>query len=157
MTVSVQALAAELTREVAETLIAVASATPEERLNWQPLDNGRTILDQLVECTLANRKWTNILRSRRYADLGRAAAEQVYAELDTLSKVVPRLRETAADLAAAIEAVPDAVLAQTVETPWGPYTLARSCTHAYWNMVYHEGQINYIQTLYGDFDEHDPE
>lgn len=28
------------------------------------------------------------------------------------------------------------------------------CLHACWNMVYHEGQINYIQTLYGDTEEH---
>ena len=36
MTVSVQALTAELTRDVARTLIAVASATPEDKLTWKP-------------------------------------------------------------------------------------------------------------------------
>ena len=25
---------------------------------------------------------------------------------------------------------------------------------AYWNMAYHEGQISYVQTLYGDQEEH---
>ena len=157
MTMTIQALAAELTRETAEVLIAVAVATPEDKLTWQPLDNGRTIMDQLVECTLANRKWTNILRTGVYGNIGGEAAEQAYAELNTREKVTVSLRETAADLAAAIEAVPDADLARNLETPWGPYTLARSCMHAYWNMVYHEGQINYIQTLYGDLEEHDPE
>lgn len=155
MAVTIQALASELTREIAETLIAVAAATPDDKLNWQPLDNGRSIVEQLVECTLANRKWTSILRTRAYADIGQAVAEKAYGELTPWNRVAARLRETAADLATEIEAVPDADLAQLLDTPWGPYSLARSCMHAYWNMTYHEGQINYIQTLYGDFDEHE--
>lgn len=41
--------------------------------------------------------------------------------------------------------------------PWNPSgskPIAECCFHPYWNMVYHQGQISYIQTLYGDFDEH---
>jgi hypothetical protein len=57
----------------------------------------------------------------------------------------------------AIQSVSEDQTAEEIQTPWGGYSLARCCLHAYWNMVYHEGQINYIQTLYGDFEEHEIE
>ena len=65
-------------------------------------------------------------------------------------------RAAANELATAIESVPDGDMSGAIETPWGPYPLPQCCLHAYWNMVYHEGQINYVQTLYGDFEEHEP-
>lgn len=156
-TVSVTAVAAEMTQEVSRTLIAIAQATPEDRLNWQPLDNGRSMLNQLIECSLANWKWTTILRTRAFFSISKDVWEETANELDTLEKVTARLRKTTADLVDAIRSMPVEQLSETVDTPWGPYSLARCCLHAYWNMAYHEGQLNYIQTLYGDFEEHEPE
>ena len=41
--------------------------------------------------------------------------------------------------------------------PWGDgmtETLANVMLHHFWNIVYHEGQIAYIQTIYGDREMH---
>jgi hypothetical protein len=95
-----------------------------------------------------------ILRTRIYANLGPGVWEQVEAECPDLDAVCVKLKESATELVSAIESIPDDVTADTIETEWGPYSLADCCIHAYWNMAYHEGQINYIQTLYGDNDEH---
>jgi len=154
---TVQELAANLTREAADRVITVAQATPPDRIAWQPMDNGRTILDQMVECSLANAKWAAILRSGSYADIPRPEAAKAYEECDTLETAVGRVRTSADDLIHAIRAVPDTDLSKDIPTPWGAYPMARCCVHAYWNMTYHEGQINYVQTLYGDFDEHEPD
>jgi uncharacterized damage-inducible protein DinB len=150
----VAALASALSREAGETLIRVASSTPPDRLEWKPLDNGRTILDQLVECCIANRKWARILRNRTYSNLPREQVVATYAGLDSLEVIAARLRETVRELVEGIETVSDEDAGKKLDTEWGPYTLGRCCIHAYWNMVYHEGQINYVQTLYGDFEEH---
>ena len=56
MTVTAQATAAKLTRRAARALNSVAAATPSDKWSWEPLENGRTILDQLQECCLANMK-----------------------------------------------------------------------------------------------------
>jgi|SRR5947209_38449 len=153
MQVSVQTVAARRTQKAADDLTAAANATQADRLDWKPLDCGRTVLDQLAECAMANLKWANILRARTYTRLPAEEAES-FAELTTREQVNGKLRETTAALVAAILAVSDDQLGAEIETPWGPYDLADCCLHAYWNMVYHEGQINYIQTLYGDFEEH---
>jgi uncharacterized damage-inducible protein DinB len=154
---NIQALSATLTRETAEVLITLLEATPADRFLWSPLEKGRTIHHQLVECCLANRKWTAILQTRTYANFPQEEAEAEYARGYDPAILATRLRATAADLAQAILSVPDADLSLQIETAWGPYSLARSCMHACWNMMYHEGQINYIQTLYGDQEEHDPD
>lgn len=154
--ITISSLAATLTRETAETLCYVARATPPERRGWRPLENGRSILEQVVECSVANQKWTQILRTRIWASYSEERWQHALSELDTLEKATARLRETAQALAEAIEAIPDGEMDQSIDAPWGPYSLARCCVHAYWNMVYHEGQINYVQTLYGDFEEHEP-
>jgi uncharacterized damage-inducible protein DinB len=155
MTVTVPEVAAQMSAETAETLIAVASATPADRLTWQPLDQGRTILEQLAECAVANRKWAAILRTGQYMNLPEGTYSQAVERAADLSSASALLREATAELVAAIRSVPVDRLAETIDTEWGPYAIARCCFHANWNMTYHEGQINYVQTLYGDYDEHE--
>ena len=52
-----------------------------------------------------------------------------------------------AQLIEAIRRVPDSELDQTIQLPWGAWTIAHLMGHPYWNMAYHEGQINYIASL----------
>jgi uncharacterized damage-inducible protein DinB len=155
MTVSVPQAAADLCREACETLVRAASATPVEKLTWQPLENGRSMLEQLAECTLANFKWARILRTGTYANLPAEIAKPLWDQLTTLNVITEKLRESTEELVSALGEVPVDQLAEPIQTQWGPMPLFRCCFHAYWNMVYHEGQINYIQTLYGDYEEHE--
>lgn len=154
MPVTATELAARLTAEAAASLSRLAAATPKERLSWEPLENGRSILNQLAECAVANTKWAAILRSRKYANLPPSAAAAMFAEITDREKALAALATSAADLVEAIRSVPVEDLDEPIETEWEPMTLARCCAHACWNMTYHEGQISYVQTLYGDFDEH---
>ncbi len=50
---------------------------------------------------------------------------------------------------AAIRAVPGDALNDEVAMPWGTQTMAQIIAYPYWNMTYHEGQINYIASLLG--------
>lgn len=50
---------------------------------------------------------------------------------------------------AAIRAVPGDALNDEVAMLWGTQTMAQIIAYPYWNMTYHEGQINYIASLLG--------
>jgi uncharacterized damage-inducible protein DinB len=157
MTVTLQSVAANLIEKIADDLIHIAKATPEDRANWQPAEGARTVLHQLVECCLANAMWTNTLQNHMHAMLPDGVAEQAYRELDTIDKVTVRLRETSARLAAVIRTLPDSDMDVIVPFPWKPEqgrSIAECCYHPYWNMCYHHGQIAYVQTMYGDQEEH---
>jgi hypothetical protein len=118
-----------------------------DRITWHPLDRGRSALDQIVECVSVATRFARLLERRGAApDAGKEdrmsypeSAEQALAALDT---AVERL-------ATAITAFPAAAWGNPVH-PWGPgteWTFADLPLRCYWNAVYHEGQINYIQTL----------
>lgn len=58
-------------------------------------------------------------------------------------------------LVAAIEGADDTQLASEITAPWGSkIVLYRLAIIAVQHMAYHDGQINYIQTLFGDTEEH---
>jgi len=154
MRMTVPQIAASRTQRAVTDLIAAAQSTQPDKVTWVPLGEARTILDQLTECAIANLKWRNILQTRQYANVSEEAWEHTVAACTTLPDTLARLEQSGAELVAAILAVAEEETADEIPTPWGPYSLADCCLHAYWNMVYHEGQINYVQTLYGDTDEH---
>ena len=65
----------------------------------------------------------------------------------------PVPRETFAELCQVLESVPDERLADVQSHPMDParnVTTADLLFLAYWNLVYHTGQINYLQTMLGD-------
>jgi hypothetical protein len=157
MTPTIQSVAASLTEKAASDLAAVARATPEEKAAWQPFPDVRPALEQLVECGLANQKWANILRTRVHRNLPEGVAAQAVKELDTVAKATQRLEQSCAYLTEVIRNLPDEAMGEIVPFPWKPdegKTVAECCFHACWNMHYHFGQISYIQTLYGDWEEH---
>ncbi len=154
MRMTVMQLAASRTQRAVNDLVAAARSTQPDKLEWIPMGEARTILDQLTECVIANIKWTNILRTRQYDNVSPEVWEQTTTACDTLPNILAKLQQSGTELVAAISGIPEEETGDEIPTPWGPYSLADCCLHAYWNMVYHEGQINYVQTLYGDTEEH---
>jgi hypothetical protein len=49
----------------------------------------------------------------------------------------------------AIAGIPDEDLGAEVQMAWGPMTIEHMMAHGYWNMSYHEGQINYLGAKVG--------
>ena len=47
-------IAAKSIRATGETIERVVNATPHDMQIWKPLDNGRTVLDQMMECAAMN-------------------------------------------------------------------------------------------------------
>ena len=150
MDTPIQTLAAWRTRRGCENLIAAMTAMPEEKRNWRPLGAGRAVNELLLECILVNLKWAATLRNRDYTRVSSEVAVSLHAVVGASQELTEYLCRSTTELIDAIESVDNDELAEVIETPFGMYSLADCCLIAYWNSVYHEGQINYIQTLYGD-------
>ena len=76
-----------------------------------------------------------------YADL---------AALDTDEKAIAGMKAATAKLVGVVRALPDDRLDVPIESPWGTYTTAAWAAHAITHNSYHQGQVCYIQTMYGD-------
>ncbi len=153
---SISKFAAEANAKVVEGLKRTIVATPVEKVEWSVLDTGRTILNQGAECVLIANFAALILSTKSCPEFSNEAYAAGLAELDTVEKVLEGLDGASANLAKAIFEFPEDELENTIQLPWfpEPQTYAGIMFIAYWNNTYHLGQINFIQTLFGDKEMH---
>ncbi len=150
----------ELTRQAGEDLFRTARAVPPDRLTWRPLEMGRSVLDILQECAQQPAFLPRLLNPaagpppspEERAAL--RAARQQWTTIDACEEAYRRNLDAAFQ---AIREVPDERLDEVVPLPFRPgatRTVAQLLMSVYWQLVYHTGQVNYIQTLYGDREMH---
>lgn len=128
---------------------------PEDKFAWQPLigqQAGRSAEDQARECAKINDWFTRAIHIRESSAPSDAFWKSRGDDVAGRSNVLAWLRHSAENLASELEEWTDEDLQVTVPHPFtrGFCTWAEYAGICSWNMVYHEGQVNYIHTLYGD-------
>lgn len=128
---------------------------PSDKLEWKVLDTGRSVLDQAREVARSP-LWTIPLLRDKVADpydpekVARAKAE---AEAwTTVDQCEDAHLKNLGPLLEVIRGLSDEDLSLRVPVPFAPEPVPLSAIlmFHYWNVVYHQGQILFIQTLYGD-------
>lgn len=153
---TIQQMAAQLITEAAEALERNLAAMPADRQDWSAGRPGRTALEVVRECATTNHFLAQLLTQRGMPGAG-GGAPVPPGECATPEQVLELLRAGRDALVAAVSAFPDEHLQDTVTLPFGggmTLSFAQVMFKSYWHMTYHEGQVNYIQTLYGDTDWH---
>lgn len=151
MAKELQEFLATATEKAAKDLQTAVLRLPEEKRGWSAAETARTALDQAAECAILGPAMIDIISQRRWTmDSDYAAYQQRKAALaGDWDEIRRRLDEDIPRVAAAIRSVADEDLNVTVDTPFGAMTLARIMSYPFWNMSYHEGQINYIASILG--------
>lgn len=122
---------------------------PQEKRNWSAMGDARTALDMVAECAILSGSTAGLIESRQFTtDFQQYALDKAALAQDEPAALA-LLHENVAKVAAAIRSLPDDDLPVEVAMPWGPMTLEQIISYPYWNMSYHEGQINYIASLLG--------
>lgn len=149
---TINQIAAKLNRESSEALIRNIEAMPAEKAEWKALELGRSALSQVQECAVIAAMFADTFSNHAMPAMEDDAFGKSMSELDTVAKAVAALRANTENLVKAIEAFPADSLEKTVLLPWEqtPKSFAEVMFTNYWNSTYHEGQISFIQTLYGD-------
>ncbi len=140
---------AQMVRNSAGALGKAASELGEQ-FTWKPLDKGRSAHDQVLEVANIYLMTKQIIETGDMPPIDRSAHTQAMQEFDTPDKALKQLEDAADLLAVAVEVAPTERLAKVVRLPFGggvDKTIAEVVLMCYWNTVYHEGQVNYIQTL----------
>ena len=140
-----------------DSLAKAFAKMPAERTEWKPTvegNAGRDALDQVLECAClaewATKGYTagDALPPIDWDDFKVQCDARRNSE-DALAW----LKSSHAALVSTISALSDEQIGKSIPHPfyeasttWGDFAIDL----VYWNLVYHEGQINYIQVLYGD-------
>jgi len=88
-----------------------------------------------------------------FDDHAKREAGRLAASFDTFAKCRERMQAGTGRLCHAIERFPDGRLEEEIFLPFGggvSLTMADVLALHGWNLTYHLGQINYLQTLLGD-------
>jgi hypothetical protein len=136
-----------------DNLMVTARKVPAEKLDWKPLDSGRSTLDLAQECALCPLWVPGLLTARAFDPSMFEGFEEAKAKMPTLDDCEAAGRANLETMKEAINSLPDAEMDARIDLPWGKgnYSLREVMTFASWNCTYHMGQVSYIQTLYGDF------
>lgn len=148
---ALQEFLARATLKQREQLEAAIARLPEDKRAWSPMGDARTAVDQFTECAMLNGSTVEMLQTRSFpANFDFATYLEAKAALSQdWEKVQAMLKENTDRAIAAILAVPEADFNVEVQMPWGPLKLSDIMSYPYWNMSYHEGQINYIASMLG--------
>ena len=142
---------AEAIETSAATLIKDLAHIPEDKMDQSPMGCARSPLDFTVECA----GFTGlILKAVKKEEASMPSAEEIkqfQAMFNTREKAVGLLKSNTDELVAAVRNMDDAELSREIPTYWGTSeTLAKMLYIVASHNSYHDGQVNYIQCLYGD-------
>lgn len=143
-----------------ETVCRTAITVPEDKRDWVPMGDARSVKAQLEELATVHIFVVPILRTGEappITDEQKELIRERTERFDTFDKLIEGAKEGARLTAEAIRAVPDRKLDDviTLHSRGGiRRTMYEMVARPYWNLCYHEGQINYIQMLLGDTEMH---
>ena len=132
----------------ANTLAYWIETTPQERLDWTPTaeasSKSRSVRDQAEEVIKFNRGIAAVLRGES-TDLNAP-----YEAPATQAGLVREIAASGKEFADAVRTLSPESLQKTHDFGFGAFPLGAWIEICQGNMMYHGGQVNYIQTLFGD-------
>ncbi len=132
-----------------------AKGVAPDKLEWSPLDHGRSALDQCREIAMCP-TWAVQIVNGEALDWGEETMAQIKEEQShwtTVADCEAEFAKRAAEMRTVFEAFPDERLEETRFMPFDggrDFTFIEMMDYPRWNLNYHTGQVAYIQTLYGD-------
>ena len=150
----------ELTDRACKDLVVNARALPADKLEWQPMDQARSALDILQECSQSPSWFTGILQAKACPDFNPEMMQEAMTarkQWTTIDACERTMQQNLEQLYAVIRDYPDADLDVKITLPFGENmvrSMADMMMGQFWNTDYHIGQVCYIQTMLGDKEMH---
>ena len=141
--------ATEKTKEAHRHLLTGLRYIPDDKLDWVPMGPAKSPRRIALECAAAYKLFAQMVRGEPL-DWGQPDP----SAYPTRESVVAALDAGLADFEAALQALSAEQLAEKRRVPWGEMAVGEIIWLAFWHNVYHDGQLNYIQTLLGDTEMH---
>lgn len=150
----------DVTRAAAKEAFKYAKAVPADKIDWKPLDLGRSVLDQCREMAMCGGWAVDIIDGKEQPEWNEETMAAIEREKEQWKTVEDCEAECGRRLEKLFKLFGEISDERLAETKWLPFdggrdfTVAEMMDYPRWNFTYHLGQIAYIQTLYGDKDMH---
>lgn len=151
--------AAERVERFSTRLVHLLSFVPEERLAWSPAPDARSALRLVTHAALVNRFFAGLIGGDAPAAM--PTPEEFFRTLHTDEHTVPTregalafLNETTAELRGAIAKVDAETIDSNPNSPFGALPMRFWLGEAGDHLAAHAAQLAYLQTTWGDLDDH---
>ena len=131
-------------------------AIAADRTNDSPGGCARTAVNIVAECASVNAMVATILGGAEFTRPAREEREAFLNSFDTAEKALAYLDQETEKLMSAIDALDENTMGdESSFSPFGrPMTRFGLASLPAMHMMYHDGQLNYIQSLHGDGEMH---
>ncbi|HWA84309.1 MAG TPA: DinB family protein [Fimbriimonadaceae bacterium] len=136
-----------------EQVFALARTVPAERLDWSPGGQSRSVLDQLQELGIIVRFYVAMLQDKAAPEPTPDMFEKYQADrkkLATIDECEASAKRHTDELTALIRSYSDEDLDLHIILPFmggKDLSMADLAMMVYWNLSYHEGQIQFILNM----------
>jgi uncharacterized damage-inducible protein DinB len=154
---TIQKISIALTQKVTRDIINAVRNIPEDKLLWEPKEQGRSARAILHDCIWVNLLWAEIIASRGVREKHERLDAFFAHPPETLEDCISQLQAETEALCQAIATLTEDEIDKCIAIGWQApkdMTLAEACLYPYYHMAYHEGQLAYLQRLYGDLNEY---
>lgn len=133
-----------------DLLLKDIAAMPDSMLSASPGGKARTGFDLIFELAVVNSMVAGTIRGDSSELTPPDGWITAPADFCTKGQAVEALSGSVDELLQALDGLPDAGLSADVDSPLGKMPVGRVLGIMAGHMMYHSGQLNYIQTLNGD-------
>ncbi len=149
-----------ITQKALDDVCRAARSIPEDRADWVPMGEARSVLNQMQEIAVAATWFFNIVQDLKVPKEPDQSIDETMVrarKLLTVEACIDMARTTTAELCKAILAFPDEAMELEVILPFdeGQTVIMADVLFLHsWNLTYHLGQINQLQLMLGDREMH---
>jgi hypothetical protein len=147
------------TEQASAQLLKTFEFVPEDRQTWSPSPTARTALRIVAHCGAANFAFAALLRGDGWGlsmDPQEAMAQirSSGSDVSTREGAVESVRESTAAVLAALDGATPERVESAAPTPFGPFPYTLCMAFPADHMSGHARQIDYLQTIWGDEEDH---
>jgi uncharacterized damage-inducible protein DinB len=150
-----QEVALMATLRARDDLVRAVEALPADRYGWRPGRVSRTAIQVVAHCAATNLFQAAALSGAPLPYLTREEEERAVAACSTMAEAVAFLQRSVAAVCDAIVGMRREGLDAPMVLPWGErMPTALGLLSSSQHMHYHAGQVNLMQLLLGDDEQH---
>jgi hypothetical protein len=147
------------TEQAAVQLLRTFEFVPEDRLNWSPSPTARTALQIVAHCRVANGMFAALLRGEALplsSNPEEAAAQlrEGGKDVSTRSAAMQSVKNSTTELLEALDKVSADMVSTEPVSPFGSFPFPFWMRLPGEHMKGHARQIDYLQTVWGDLENH---
>lgn len=142
-----------------QQLLKTFEFVPDEKLTWTPGEPARSAVQIVSHCGMANNAFAAIIRGEKLEvpedrDERAKLIREAGKDITSRDEAVRLLNDSCAQVTQALDQVTPESLASSPESPFGPVPFTFWMNLPATHMGGHSNQIDYIQTCWGDLEEH---